>query len=237
MWTDAIDLRDFYASGLGRVARRMIGRRIRAMWPDVHGLSVLGIGYATPYLGAFRAEAARALATMPQAQGVVPWPSEGPRLTALVNELELPFADRSMDRILVVHALECAEPTRPLLRELWRVLTDGGRLLIVVPNRRGLWAQLERTPLGFGRPYSPGQLTRGLGDTLFAVQRTDTALYVPPVNSNVVLSAAAALEQVGRRWFTGLAGVIIVEASKEIYSGRFTAETARATSYVPIGTR
>jgi hypothetical protein len=65
MWTDAIDLRDFYDSMLGKVARRMIGRRIRALWPDVRGLNVLGLGYATPFLGVFRSEAQRVLAVMP----------------------------------------------------------------------------------------------------------------------------------------------------------------------------
>ena len=55
MWTDAVDLRDFYATTLGQVARRMIRRRIRPVWPDVTGLSVLGLGYATPFLQPFRA--------------------------------------------------------------------------------------------------------------------------------------------------------------------------------------
>jgi hypothetical protein len=57
MWMDAVDLRDFYATGQGRVARLMIRRQIRAIWPDVTGKSVLGMGYATPYLGMFRDEA------------------------------------------------------------------------------------------------------------------------------------------------------------------------------------
>ena len=68
MWMDAVDLRDFYASGLGRVARRMIGRRIRALWPDVRGSNILGLGYAAPFLGVFRAEALRVTALMPAAQ-------------------------------------------------------------------------------------------------------------------------------------------------------------------------
>ncbi len=34
MWTDAVDLRDFYASTLGQVARRMIRRRLRDVLLD-----------------------------------------------------------------------------------------------------------------------------------------------------------------------------------------------------------
>ena len=78
MWTDAIDLRDFYAAGLGAVARRMIRRRVRAIWPDVSGMRVLGVGFPTPYLGAFRGEAERVLAAMPAQQGVQHWPADRP---------------------------------------------------------------------------------------------------------------------------------------------------------------
>jgi SAM-dependent methyltransferase len=234
MWTDAIDLRDFYASPLGRVARRMIGRRLRELWPDVRGLNILGLGYATPFLGVFRSEAQRVVAAMPAAQGVLHWPSEGAGLTSLVDEVSLPFPDRSMDRILVVHAIECAERTRPMMREVWRVLADGGRVLVVAPNRRGLWARFERTPFGHGRPYSPAQLSRGLREAMFTPYQTSTALYVPPVRSRMVLSSAAAWEQIGRRWFTSFAGVVMVEASKQIYAGQVVGREAKRRVHVSV---
>src|ERR1700687_2299934 len=105
---DVVDLRDFYARRLGTGARRFIGRGIRARWTDTRGQRVLGVGYATPYLGLFREEAERCLAFMPAVQGVVKWPSASPTLAALVDEYELPLADSSVDRVLLVHALEMA---------------------------------------------------------------------------------------------------------------------------------
>ena len=48
MWQDVVDLRDFYETQLGQMARRMIRRGVRALWPDVRGQRVLGLGYATP---------------------------------------------------------------------------------------------------------------------------------------------------------------------------------------------
>ncbi|MFO1118591.1 MAG: methyltransferase domain-containing protein [Rhodospirillales bacterium] len=227
MWMDAVDLRDFYASGLGRVARRMIGRRIRALWPDVRGSNILGLGYATPFLGVFRAEALRVTALMPAAQGVLHWPGDAPNLALLAEETALPFADRSLDRILMVHALECADHTQPLMREVWRVLADGGRLIVVAPNRRGLWAQLERTPFGHGRPYTPSQLSRTLRDALFTPYRSATALYVPPIRSRMLLSSAGALEEIGLRWFTTFAGVVLCEASKQIFTGELAWKISR----------
>jgi len=237
MWTDAVDLRDFYATGLGHVARRMISRRVRSVWPDVRGLNVLGLGYATPFLGPFRAEAQRVVAIMPAGQGVLRWPAEGGCLTALADETYLPFPDRFIDRVLLVHALECADRIRPLMRELWRVLADGGRLLVVVPNRRGLWARMERTPFGHGRPYSPDQLSRGLRDTMFTPYQSNTALFVPPVRSRMVLSSAAAWEQIGQRWFPTFAGVIIFEATKQIYAGHVVYAEEKKKRYATVASR
>src|SRR3954452_24073014 len=118
MYTDAIDLREFYQSSLGQVARRMIRRRIREIWPDVRGQVLLGIGYPTPYLRPFRGEAERVIAIMPASQGVVSWPPEGPCQVALGDEAELPLPDMSVDRVLLIHGLECTEQLRPMMREI-----------------------------------------------------------------------------------------------------------------------
>src|ERR1700737_4782913 len=139
MSIDVVDLRNFYAMHLGVVARRLIGRGIRRRFADTRGMSVVGVGYPTPYLGLFREEAERCLAFMPPAQGVVKWPTHRPGLAALVDELEMPLPDSSIDRMLLVHALEIAHDPTALLREVWRVLAGGGRLLLIVPNRRGVW--------------------------------------------------------------------------------------------------
>src|SRR5579864_8749352 len=102
MSIDVVDLRNFYGQHLGVVARRFVGRGIRGFWKDTAGQRVLGIGYATPYLGLFREQAERCLAFMPAGQGVVKWPSANPTLAALVDDYELPLADSSVDRVLLV---------------------------------------------------------------------------------------------------------------------------------------
>ena len=52
MHLDAIDLKDFYACPLGLVVRRLLGGRVRARWSELKGLSVFGLGFATPGHGA-----------------------------------------------------------------------------------------------------------------------------------------------------------------------------------------
>lgn len=227
---DVETLRDFYATGLGQVVRRLLSQRIRARWSRVSGETVIGLGFATPYLSVFRGEAARVGAFMPVSQGALVWPSSGPRLTALVEEGRLPLPDNSVDKLLVVHCLEVAENVRPLLRELWRVLTPQGRLLLVAPNRRGIWARLDTSPFGQGRPYSRAQLDELLRETMFTPLDWGAALYVPPLDRPLILRSAPAFERVGQRLPQGFAGVIIAEAAKELMAPVGKAATAPARS-------
>jgi len=217
MFIDVVDLRNFYSQSLGSVARRFVGRGIRAQWSDLQGARVAGIGYTTPYLGIFREEAERCLAFMPASQGVVKWPSDRPSLSALVDESRLPLTDSAVDRVLLVHALEMADDPVSLLREVWRVLAPNGRLLAVVPNRRGLWARADTTPFGYGRPYSRSQITRMLRESMFAPNAWGLALYVPPVQRGWFLRSAGAWERAGSTIFGPFAGVHIVEASKQAF--------------------
>jgi hypothetical protein len=73
MSSDVVDLRDFYRTGLGQIARRMIRSAIRRVWPDLHAMRLLGIGYPTPFLPAISADTERTVALMPAALGVLRW--------------------------------------------------------------------------------------------------------------------------------------------------------------------
>src|ERR1051326_4972188 len=138
MWTDVLDLNDFYSSTLGQMTVRLLRARLREVWPNVRGETVLGLGYAAPFLRPFMEEAQRTLAFMPAQQGGRPGPREGRNHTAFVDELDLPLPDRSIDRVLLVHAIECTEQPRPFLREIWRVMAVGGQLTTGAPTRAGL---------------------------------------------------------------------------------------------------
>lgn len=217
MSIDVVDLRHFYGQRLGIVARRFIGRGVRGLWREAAGKRVLGLGYATPYLGLFREEAERCLAFMPASQGAIKWPTARPALAALVEESDLPLPDSAVDLILLVHAVEMSHDPSALLREAWRVLAPGGRLMAVIPNRRGLWARMDTTPFGHGRPYSRSQITQLLRDTWFTPAAWAEALYVPPIARGWFLRSAVAWERTGATLSAPFAGVHIVEASKQVY--------------------
>ena len=240
MYLDVVDLRAFYVSRLGVVVRHLIGRRLAKRWPTLAGESVAGVGYATPYLEDLAGDAERVLALMPAPQGVVTWPLEGPNRTALVEEDALPLPDASIDRALVVHALEMVANPRDHLREIWRVLSPGGRVILVVPNRSGIWARTEKTPFGHGQPYGTGQLTGLLRDTQFSPLGWSEALAVPPLRGPW-LASGTTWERVGCTLWPAFAGVIIVEATKLLHQGvavrdrRSRIKSALRPAWIPPG--
>jgi hypothetical protein len=59
MSLDVVELRDFYARPLGVAVRRLLAHRIRTRWRRISGETLIGLGFAAPYLGAFRGEASR----------------------------------------------------------------------------------------------------------------------------------------------------------------------------------
>ena len=215
---DVVDLRSFYSSALGRRAQRSILRALRARWPGVQGLAVMGLGFATPYLDELRVDAPeRTLSFMPGAQGIVSWPNDGLSASSLVEPTELPLRDSTLDRVLVVHALEMSDSPVELLSELWRVLAPGGRLISVVPNRSGVWSRSDTTPFGQGQPFSRGQITGLMRQALFTPVHWGEGLYLPPVNRRLVLEMAPLIELVGASLSLPFAGVHIIEATKQVY--------------------
>jgi SAM-dependent methyltransferase len=216
MHLDVAELQSFYDAPMGRISRRLIRERLRELWPNTRGLSVLGLGFATPYLQPFQNEAERLIALMPAQQGVVPWPGQAANVVALTDEANLPLPDASIDRVVVAHVLETTEALRPLLRQIWRILTPSGRMVVVAPNRTSLWAQFETTPFAHGRPFSRGQLERLLVDQMFTPTASTTCLHMPPFGASMLVRDGARWERWGRKMWPRLAGVHLTEATKEV---------------------
>ena len=235
MFLDVLDLRNFYAQPLGRVTAHHINQRVRQHWPNLNGLSVLGVGYTPPYIRGMRGMAERTIAFMPSRQGAVYWPSTGASLTSLVESNDLPLPDSSIDRIMLIHMLEMVDNPAEHLREIWRILTPGGRLLIVVPNRRGVWARLEHSPFAYGRPFSKGQLAHLLRDTMFTPCGWSGALHFGPFRGTKLLGSARLIERMGLKFWPAFSGVLIVEATKILRQGIPIAEAKMLkSSFRPV---
>lgn len=234
MNSDIVNLRSFYTTTLGLMAERSLTMALSSLWATLPNERLVGLGYTLPWLERFGADAERVFAFMPATQGAVKWPASGPSATALVFDEELPLVDSSIDRILIVHALEHAENPRETLKEIWRVLSPAGRVIIVVPNRRGVWARFEHTPFGTGRPFSRSQLNELLRDANFTPSAWADGLFFPPSKRRFMLRFHNVLERAGRRFWPIFSGVIVVEAQKRLYQGVPVAQRASRRVFVPL---
>lgn len=216
MNVDTQDIDAFYTTQLGGLTAALLQQNLAALWQDMVGLSVLGIGHAAPCLDTWRLRN-RCVGVAPSHMGGACWPAGQPNLICLAETESLPFADLSFDRVLLIHGLEHAENARRTLREVWRVLKDDGKLIVVLPNRRGAWAYAEGTPFGHGQPYSEGQIARLLSSLFFKVERQKTALYAPPLDLQLLLRLFWLTERYGPFIAPHFAGLVITEASKALY--------------------
>jgi SAM-dependent methyltransferase len=215
---DVVDLREFYGSRLGLATRRSLAGCLKPRISPLARGCVMGLGYTMPYLPDCVGGEPTQLAFMMGRQGVFRWPDEGAVRSALVDECDLPLLESTVDIALVVHGLELTDAPQDMLREIWRVLSPQGRLFLVVPNRRGVWARFDTSPFGFGQPFSRPQLSGLLRESQFSVVSWSHALYFPPSSRSALLSAAPAIEGLGSRLMPALSGVIIVEAVKQVYA-------------------
>ncbi|MDE8344144.1 MAG: methyltransferase domain-containing protein [Acidocella sp.] len=220
MGTDIKSLSAFYHAPRGRMAAWLLRQHMAQLWPlsSLRGLRVLGVGFPGPYLRCWLEPAAVCISLHPARLGPQSWPVTGPNLACTAEEDALPFPDRAFDRIVLVHGLETADHVRRLLRELWRILIEDGRLMVVAPNRHGVWAHIENTPFGEGQPYSIGQIDRLLAQALFRTEQRKTALFVPPFESRLLLRTAKFCERLGNDFLPRLGGVTVSDAVKDVYA-------------------
>lgn len=237
MRPDVLALKQFYATPLGQLAATLIGAHLVPAAQD-DGLKdqrILGLGYALPYLDALMAaRPERLIAFMPERQGAVAWPDQGRGLTVLGDDTALPFQDALFDQVLLVHALEFVDHARGLLAEVWRVLAPGGTVTLVTPNRRSIWARMDNTPFGNGRPFSRPQLAALLNDSLLSPVDWRQALFMPPLEAPALMRTLGGIDRAGRLLWPGWGGVHVVRATKVIYAARPVRKALRGRAMAPV---
>ena len=216
MFEDASDFQEYYRSRQGRHVAMRLRRSLSDFWSRSANGCNAAIGYAPPLLRADERPAVLNFA--PMRLGPYDWPPKGPGRTVLVNGRSLPLQNVQLDRLLLIHALEFDPNPSRLLEECWRVLDGAGRLLVMVPNRNGLWARAERTPFGHGRPFSRGQLRTLLLDHGFTPIMAKTVLFMPPAALGLFLRFGPQIERIGQNWSPAVGGVLMVEAEKNLYA-------------------
>ena len=240
MRPNIIDLRQFYSSVLGRKVKQRLARGLRQAWQRMGDDPIIGIGYATPFLRAVERtedKMSLTLAVMPVEQGAIYWPVHTDNRSVLCDMMQLPFAANHLQRVVMVHALEHAAQPGELLAMLWELMAPGARLVLVVPNRRGVWAHWGATPFASGTAYAMPSLCNLLVEARFTVRAAQTALFAPPSSHPFWMNLWSVIEWLGRWCTPTLGGVLVVEAEKQIYAsvGERVAIKARSTAWAAQG--
>ncbi|MGR3485848.1 MAG: class I SAM-dependent methyltransferase [Paracoccaceae bacterium] len=214
MHLDVGTLRDFYyRNPLGRAAQRVVRDALAELWGDAAGLTVAGYGFAVPLLRPYLEGAARVTGLMPAPQGVMHWPAQMPNRSLLCAETRWPLAPASVDRLVMLHGLETSDHPRAVLAEAARVLAPEGQVVVIVPNRAGVWARSDATPFGYGRPYSTGQLEGQLREEGFAPEDAFSVLHQRPQLGRSFGRASPWIERMGQAAPWNVGGVLICPAT------------------------
>jgi len=144
----------------------------------------------------------------------------------------LPFANQSLDLVVLPHSLELARDPHLTLREVERVLMPEGRVVILGFNPASLWALRQRLGrlkrrVGLGRRHplflpSEGEFIgyRRLRDWLrllsFEVEAGTFGCYRPPVGSEKWLARFGWAEAFGDRWLPVFGAVYSLTAVKRV---------------------
>ena len=208
----------FYETRLGRAAAGLLIERTAALWTVLAGETVLGLGEVRHLAGPLTADAASLALVDLHASSPLPWGGHRNRgnVVLAAHETRLPFADQAFSRVILLHALEEAEDPRRLIREVWRVTAEEGRILVIAASRGGLWSRAEATPFGHGRPWTRTQLWQLLEAGMFQPTAWAHALHMPPLDWGVIAGAASAWERTGQAFWLRLGGVVMVEAVKRL---------------------
>jgi SAM-dependent methyltransferase len=144
----------------------------------------------------------------------------------------LPFANHSLDLVVLPHALELSRDPHLTLREVERVLVPEGRVMIAGFNPASLWGLRQR--LGRARrAVGPGgrsslflprtgeflgywRLRDWLRLLSFEVEGGRFGCYRPPYASQRWLERSAWMERVGERWWPVLGAAYFLVAVKRV---------------------
>ena len=203
-WTD---------STLGRTVLELERELLSTALGDVFGFELLQVGCWGPpraLLGAARTQHARWLAPDADGPGAVRCEFDA-----------LPIASASVEAVLLPHTLEYAPRPRELLREVERVLTGEGRVLVCGFSPFGPWGlrhavSRSRFPEPCVRLFGEHRIRDWLELLGCEVESTQRYLFAPPWRHSIAPQRRRWLEQHAGRLAPPLAGAYLVKARKRV---------------------
>ena len=159
-----------------------------------------------------------------------PWSADANPSPALFTDpVALPFADQSLDLVVLPHTLEFSHDPHASLREVERVLVPEGRVVISGFNPWSLWGLSQQRArlykrVGWENPFLPDQLDFiahwRMRDWLrllsFEVDTAHFGCFRPSVQSPQWLTRTAWMDKAGPRWWRIFGAVYFLVGIKRV---------------------
>ena len=155
--------------------------------------------------------------------------SSRPRAALMTNSCALPFAENSLDLVVLAHTLEQSSDPHASLREVERVLVPEGRVVISGLNPASLWGMRQSRGhfyrrLGYDNMFLPEagefigywRLRDWLRLLNFEVESARFGCYRPALTSQKWLSRFDWMDPCGKRWWPIFGAVYFVVAVKRV---------------------
>ena len=161
---------------------------------------------------------------------------------------QLPFANSSLDLVVLPHVLEFAESPHQILREVERVLVPDGHVVVTGFNPFSLWgirrkfARHDDPPPWRGQYLSVLRLKDWFALLALESQAGSFGCYAPAVTQEQWLQRWRFMELAGNRWWPIAGAVYIIQAVKRVCGMRlitpvWAGRKAHAKSLAPIAQR
>jgi len=228
-------LKNFYSSALGHLVYDDVTKYIEKNWPHFFfdgrsDTTNLGVGYAMPFVDYKK----NFFFAIPSEFGKISWPPLMPNLVASVNENNLPFHSNTFDNIICVHSLEFCKDEEKFLKEINRILKPKGKILLILPNLYGMWANSDNNPLAKGRSYSMLQAYSLLQNNNLTPTDHRRGLFLPPKQIVTNNFKESFYQKANKTWanfadsfFNHFGSLIYIQATKNNHSNFEILETTR----------
>lgn len=141
------DIYDFYKSHNGQRINNVLINQINNLKLETFGKRVLEIGFPL-FEQSFKEKGAERVisAVIPKfADAAIKAKKDGCSNVVITNDYLLPFSNCFFDIIILNHSLEHSLAHEKLLKEVWRILADGGNLITITPSAFNVWRFVKKS--------------------------------------------------------------------------------------------
>ncbi len=150
--------------------RRMLLKNILQNLSKKSDLKILDVGSCTGYNLHLLSEFGEVYAVDTEEKAVEYCKKRGfKKISLLKNGLKLPFKDNTFDVVTCLDVLEHIKEDEIYLKELYRVLSPKGKLILFTPAIQLLWSQLD-TKSHHQRRYTKGELKQKARKAKFIIK-------------------------------------------------------------------